>query len=388
MKKIINGKIIIGQDVLSDMEIIFDNKIQGITKSSDAFIADQIIDANGAYISAGFIDIHMHGLKGADIMDASVDGLRQISKNLPEYGVSSYLGTTVTASFDKIRLVQEKMNEFINQNDEGARLLGMHLEGPFINSAYKGAHKEEHIRNPKWEDTLLDWSVTKLVTISPETDENFELIRQLKLRNIKVSMGHTSMSYEKAKEAISAGVDSVTHLFNAMPSIHHRAPGCIVAALDSAIYTELIPDGVHVHPAVMTLVGRLKGADKLIIVTDSMMAAGLDDGMYKLGDLEVCVHNSVARLNDGTIAGSTLCMTQAMRNIMKLGIFSISEVVGMVTENPAKLLNHKHIGRLEIGRLADITIFDHNFNVHKTYVNGKLQYERLENYESNCCKFI
>ncbi len=380
MKKkcIVNGKIVMSQEILVGKAIIFNEKILEIIDESEVDKDIEVIDAKGKYVSPGFIDIHIHGIKGVDTMDGNVEDIIAMKKELTRIGVTSFLPTTMTMSLDKIKLALDNIRSCMETNNVGAKVLGAHLEGPFISKEHKGAQNESFILEPniKYIEEYLD--VIKLITVAPEVDENLEFIKAIgKYKNIALSMGHTSCSYEQAMEAIDVGVKSATHCFNGMTGLHHRKPGAVGAVMNSEIYCELIADTIHIHPAIYDIMGKIKGDDKLILISDAMRATCMKSGIYDLGGQEVQVKDNKAILiKEGTLAGSTLTLNVAVKNIIKNSKFNLISAIKMVTENPAKVIGvNTERGTIEIDKYADFTIFDEDINVIYTIVEGELCYK-------------
>ncbi|HZK34488.1 MAG TPA: N-acetylglucosamine-6-phosphate deacetylase [Bacillota bacterium] len=341
--------------------------------------AKGIVDAKGSYIVPGFIDIHVHGSYGADVMDASIDSLSNISSFLAKHGTSSYLATTMTCSVGDIRKSILAVSQYIKEdNGRGAQILGVHMEGPFINPLVKGAHDEAHIRAPSvvtFNEIVGDKAdIIRLVTIAPELEGAQGLAAYLRKINTTVSIGHTGADYETAKGAIEAGINHTCHFYNAMTPIRHRQPGLVGAALDNDDSTiELIADLVHIHPAALRLAYRIKGRDKCVLITDAMSAAGLSDGLYELGGLKVYVENGVARQADGTLAGSTLTQDRALQNMVKAGV-PLESTITMLTRTPAKVIGvDGYKGQLKKGYDADIVLLDKDLNIKETYIKGLKQ---------------
>ena len=262
------------------------------------------------------------------------------------------------------------------QYDCGAKVLGCHLEGPFISGKYPGAQVASHIKTADF-SLIEDYSdVIKMITIAPEIKGSEQFIRRCANENIVVAIGHSSATYEEAVEAFGIGVKGITHIFNAMPPLRHREPGIIGAAMDNKdIYCELIADNIHVHPVLQRILLKSKGVDRIILVTDSMRAAGMPDGCYELGGQTVYVRNGSARLGNGTLAGSVLTIDKALGFFMNNTGISIEDAVRLVTINPASLLGlGNRLGSLRKGLDADITVFNEQFDILFTFVNGFMCY--------------
>ena len=376
MKAIINANIILENEILREHCILFEDKIVAVERkcSITEKYLDEIIDAEGRFVSAGFIDIHIHGCANVDTMDEDVESLQKISRILPSTGVTSFLATTMTMPMNDIERALANI-KIVMMQDIGAEVLGCHLEGPFINTKAKGAHDETYIIKPDLGKLMKYRDVIKIITLAPELEGSSQLIKTCIDSNIIVSIGHTQASYDEAFEAIKNGALLFTHLFNAMPALHHRNPGTIGAAIDCDAYCELIADNIHLHPAVIRIMIKAKGTDKVILITDAMRACLNEDGIYDLGGLKVSVQNNEARLPNGKLAGSMLTINKAIKNIIKNTGIDIKDAIKFVTGNPSKLLgiNNKK-GAIAIGMDADLTIFDEEIKIYHTFVKGKMVY--------------
>ncbi len=376
MKKcIINGKIILHDEIVNKNVFIEDDKI---TEISDRQPEDEdIIDTKGAYVSPGFIDVHTHGRGGSDTMYATFDDLNTISKATLKTGVTSFLPTTMTMPVDDIAKAIE--NIAVNKDKvEGAQVLGTHLEGPFFNKKYKGAQPEECMILPTVDNYLSfvqnHQDIIRKISIAPELEHSLELISYLKDKNTVVSLGHTNATYEQAQAAIDAGATSGTHTYNAMTPLTHRAPGVVGAVMiNDSVYAELILDGVHVNYAAAKALLRTKGKDKLILITDSLEAAGLENGKYLLGNQDVYVKDGEARLIDGTLAGSIVSMNVAVKNAYEHLGLTLNEAVNLASYNPAQSLNEPLLGEIKVGNYADIIFFDDNIQIQQTMIKGQLK---------------
>jgi len=374
IKIIKNANIITKTEILKNKILIFNDKIidildeEKIIKYNDALI----IDAKNNYVSAGFIDIHIHGIKGNDVMDDSIESLEKIRKDIVSTGVTSFLATTLTASKEKLDNVLKNIENLKGKVTGGAEILGCHLEGPFINSKYKGAQNEKYIQTPDIEFIKKYKDVIKKITLAPELEGSLDFIKECKEIGIITSLGHTEATYEQAIEAINHGASQITHTFNAMTSLHHRKPGLIGAALENDEVTcEIIIDNIHLHPAIQRIILKTKPIDKIILITDAMRACMMKDGMYDLGGLEVDVKNNKATLKDGTIAGSVLTMNTALKNFYENTKLSLPKLISLVTVNPAKDLKLNNKGEIRSNYDADLVIFDKNFKIIKTLVRGE-----------------
>lgn len=334
---------------------------------------DEIIDAKGNYVTPGFIDIHCHGASGYDVMDEGFKPLESIARFNYKNGVTSFFAAVMTGPVEKIRYSLNNISIYISsQRNEASRdkasILGIYLEGPYFSRTKKGAQPEEYLRSPNKEELASFFEDSrhyiKVVSLAPELEGALEVIKYLKKEEVVFALGHTDASYEEAKRAVILGASLATHTFNGMRGFTHREPGALGAFLsEEGVYCELIADCVHVHPAAMKLLVKAKGTDKIILITDSMMAAGLSDGEYILSGQKVWVKNGIATLPDGTLAGSTLTLNRAIYNMVNEVGVSLRDAVKMATLNPAKALKLVGKGSIEAGNDADLVIFDENINI-------------------------
>ncbi|HET9994356.1 MAG TPA: N-acetylglucosamine-6-phosphate deacetylase [Candidatus Acidoferrum sp.] len=339
----------------------------------------QEILATGKTAIPGFIDIHIHGAGGHDVMEASSAALRAVTSKVAEYGTTSLLATTVTASAEDTCWAVEGIARYITQQYESpelrAEVLGIHFEGPFISKERRGVHPAKWIQLPSVEllDRFLQAAAgnARLMTIAPEVMGAMPCIDAAQKAGLVISIGHTDANYEQARFAIARGARSATHTYNAMRPFSHRDPGVIGAVLTSPeINAELIADGVHVEEGAMKLLLQAKGAERVILVSDGLSATGMPDGKYMLGDIEVIVSNGVCRSSAGILAGSTLTLDRALRNIVNLGI-PFSDAVRMLTLNPASLLGIEFKkGSLRVGADADILLLDEGLHVTGVWARG------------------
>lgn len=376
MKKcIVNGKVILHNAIVHKNVFIENERIIEISDRQPN--DEENIDAQGLYVSPGFVDVHTHGRGGSDTMYPTFEDLNTISKTTLTTGVTSFLPTTMTMPVEDLTKAIENVALY-RDKVEGTRILGIHLEGPFLNKKYKGAQPEECMILPTQENYLSfvknHTDLIKKITIAPELEHSIEFIDYMKKENVVVSLGHTNATYEEAQKAIDAGATSGTHTYNAMTPLTHRAPGVVGAIMtNDSVYAELILDGIHVSfPAAQVLL-RSKGKDKLILITDSMEAAGLDNGKYRLGTHDVYVKDGEARLIDGTLAGSILAMNVAVKNAYQHLGLTLNEAVNLASYNPARSIHEDLIGEIKEGAYADIIFFDENICIHKTMVRGQMR---------------
>jgi N-acetylglucosamine-6-phosphate deacetylase len=339
----------------------------------------QEIRATGKTAVPGFIDVHIHGAGGRDVMEGSAEALRAVTRKVSQYGTTSLVATTVTASTGETLRAVEGIAAYIarqrESEDSRAEIIGIHFEGPFISKERRGVHPSEWIQLPSTA-TLHKFlkaaaGNARMITIAPEVPGADPCIDVAREAGLVVSIGHTDATYEQARAAIARGARSATHVYNAMRPFSHRDPGVIGAVLTSPdINAELIADGVHVEAAAMKLLLLAKGAAHVTLVSDGLSATGMPDGRYTLGDFEVTVSGGVCRNAEGILAGSTLTLDRALRNIVALGI-SLSDAVRMLTQNPATLLGIEFKkGSLRVGADADILLLDEGLHVTNVWARG------------------
>ncbi len=379
MRAILGGRIVTATEVLTGAALVFDSQIRGIVPAGDVPKDAEIIDAGGRYVLPGLVDMHIHGYLGEDASDGSYAGIQKMAEGIAKNGVTSFLPTTMTVSYDELRVAFEQIRKLMAVSQgadwQGARILGVNAEGPFINPSKKGAQAGEHIRpgDAAFLKEYLD--ILKVFTIAPEMPGNLDCIREMAQTGVLISMGHTDATFAQACEGIEAGVRHVTHLFNAQTPLMHRDPGVVGAALsDERVSCELIGDMFHIHRGLFRLVAKVKG-DKLVLITDCTRAGGLADGEYTLGGQPIFVKGIECRLADGTIAGSVLKLNEAVRNMAANAALPLPAVVAMASLNPAKAIGvADQKGSLAAGKDADIAIMDDDFTVWQTLVGGRTIY--------------
>ncbi|XID95956.1 N-acetylglucosamine-6-phosphate deacetylase [Paenibacillaceae bacterium WGS1546] len=336
------------------------------------------VEAGGDWLVPGFVDVHVHGGAGHDFMDAEADGLRAIAKFHALNGTTSMLATTLTASRDDLTAVLERVGDYTAKPMDYARIVGVHLEGPFVNVKWKGAQNAAYIvpPQPEW---LEEWvrrfpGLIKIQTLAPEIEGALDYIEKLTAYGIVPSCGHTDATYDQIVAAADRGLRHAVHTFNAMTPLHHRNPGTVGAALtDDRIVAEVIADGHHVHPAGIKLIARAKGTGNVILVTDAMAAAGMPDGDYDLGGLPVHMSGGVARVKDnGSLAGSTLTMIDAVRFLVREIGVSLVDASRMASANPARQLGlGGEIGTLEAGKRADFLRLGSALELRSAWIDGR-----------------
>ena len=377
MRAIINGKIITPSGMIENKVLVFDETIQGIqTEIPDNC---EIIDVKGMYVAPGLIDVHVHGSCGADTMDQTKEAIEIISTGISKNGVTAFLPTTMTMSQKDIYRALDIVRLCMNQPLKGAKVLGAHMEGPFINAIYKGAQSDEYILKPNYEFIKNYTDVIKLVSYAPEMDKDYSFTKEVKEKtDITLSIGHTNATYHEAKEAFRCGCSHETHLFNAMTPLNHREPGVVGAALGSDVFTEFIADKIHVNSVLFQFLLDNKGKDKIVLITDSMRAGCMKDGVYDLGGQAVFVKDGAARLESGNLAGSILTLNKAVYNFLKHTNMTLGEAIHLASLNPATSIGISNCkGSLEIGKDADISIFDEQMNCYLTIVEGREVYNQL-----------
>lgn len=360
--------------------VVKDGKIADVTKSIPTDC--QVINLEGLSLLPGFIDIHIHGRNGSDVMDATPIALQNISNALPETGVVAWVGTTVTAPWQSILDALANVSTFTQKEQtQGAQLLGSFLEGPYFTEAHRGSHPPAYLKPPSISELveLRDIAGKSLVraAVAPESTGAMDAIRWLVENNIKTSVAHTNATFEEVTDAFHLGADCGVHLFNGMSHLHHRTPGCCGAVLYHDMLAELIADGIHVDPVVMQLAYRIKGYKGIALITDCMRAGGLVDGEYQLGAQIITVNNGEARSPCGSLAGSTCSLDQALRNMVFKSDIPKWEAVQMASAVPAKYLGLEHrLGSISIGLDANFTIMNNELKVQATIINGKWEYQK------------
>ena len=361
------------QFISADIEIA-DGIIKKIAPAN-TLDGDEVIDAKGCYVTPGFVDVHIHGAKGADFCDNDAKGLETMKEYLGSVGVTSFCGTTMAFSEEILSDVIKTAVPYFDKDGGGAVLRGINMEGPFFNKAKKGAQAEKYIVNPDYDMFKrlyeLSGKKIKLVDVAPELPGCIDFIEKVS-EDCVVSVAHTCATYDEAQAAFAAGASHVTHLFNAMPAFSHREPGVVGAASDDALDVEMISDGIHLHPAVVRAMFRMFGKERVCLVSDSMRACGMPNGEYSLGGQKVTMTDGKATLEDGTIAGSATCLADCFRKAVSFGV-PIADALCAATITPArcaKLLSYA--GSITEGKRADVLIMDEKLELKKVFIGGKI----------------
>ncbi len=360
------------------MIVVDEDRILSITSRQDGEMPRDaaILDYSGSMIAPAFLDVHIHGCAGHDVMEGSSDALLAISRFLGQHGTGSFLATTVTAPLDVTMKSLSNLARQLRLIHEwpGAMACGVHLEGPFLSHAKRGVHPVEDLREPSIEifDQLFEAAdgMVRLMTLAPELPGAEALTRHATQRGVRVSMGHSNATAAEAERLIHAGATSATHTFNAMRSLDHREPGIAGVVLsESALFAELICDGIHVDPRMVQLWWRLKGSQRGILVTDAMAATGMPDGEYRLGGMLVQVANGRATAN-GVLAGSVLTLDQALKNMIAFTGAGLAELLPLLTRNPAQMIGVEERGYLSPGKRADIVALADDGRLIASLVGG------------------
>ncbi|KXA91595.1 hypothetical protein AKJ63_01240 [candidate division MSBL1 archaeon SCGC-AAA259D18] len=384
MSKILKvGKALTPFEDIGEVAIGIENdKIKKIVPWGEISREEKVFDYSDAIASPGFIDIHTHGYGGNETTSGEEEDLANFSEAVPKHGVTSFLPSTVTASQENLLKVCSSLEDVVERDRKGARILGLHLEGPHVGSGDEaGAQNVEFARSPDSGELgeLFEASGGRIerITLAPELPGSLEYIGRAGELGITVAAGHTAATYEEAIKGFNAGISICNHLYNGMKGFHHRNPGIIGACLiRDDVYVEMIVDMHHLHPAAIEMALKAKGVERSILITDSISATGLPDGEYELGGLETIVEDGVCRLEDsGRLAGSTLTMDVAVENMVSKLSVDLTDAVRMATINPANVLGLQKYGRLAPGSIADITIFDSEFNIMATMIDGEFVYE-------------
>lgn len=336
-------------------------------------------NGEGHLLIPGMIDVHIHGANGYDMMDGTTRSIEEVSKTCAMTGCTSFLATSVSSTLQDLLQMIGNVKR-VTGREPGAKIVGIHTEGPYLNVKRKGMQNEAYIRHPDSEemDQIIEAAgeQLKMVTIAPELPGGMALVSTLREHGVIVAIAHSDATYEEAIEAFERGASHITHCFNGMRPIHHRDPGLIVAAFEQPqVSLQSIVDNVHLHPAIVRLMHQIKGPDKIVLITDALQAMGMGDGEYHFGGHQVSVVEGVARLKDGTLASSTVTMNEALKNTVELGI-SLQDAVTMASRTPADLLGLSRKGRIAPGADADLVLLDEQFQVVWTMIGGRFIHRR------------
>ena len=372
---LVNGAVYIDRAFQKKTVLMADGKLELLPPEAPTGDG-QVVDAAGRRIVPGFVDIHTHGGVGVDVNGASAEDLERVSRFMAGHGTTAWLASVLTDTQEQTEWCIRQMLDQRRGPTEGAELLGVHLEGPFLSPAYKGAMPERLLRTNDLElvrhyQTLAEGNI-RYITISPELPGAVEMIPALRELGLAVAIGHSGATYDQAMAAVSAGAVAATHMGNAMRLLHQHEPAIFGAALESDVYCEIICDGRHLHPGTVRILLKAKGLDRVAAITDSIMAAGLPDGKYHLGVNEVVVEDGDAKLaSDGTRAGSTLTQDTALRNLLAYTGRPLEEILPVLTENPAKLIGvYDRKGSIEDGKDADLVVLDEQNQVADVFLQG------------------
>lgn len=370
---VIKNVVVLNDDfVFEKGDVLIENG--RIAKISENIECEDFYDAKGDYLVPGFVDPHTHGCVGFDTCDGNLDGYEKMAEFYASKGVTSFLFTTMTLSKEELISILSNVKSFMEQAHKGAVPRGVYLEGPFISEKKKGAQDAKYVAKPdkNFFDDLNSACGNKIrvVTVAPEEDGTEEFVKYAS-KVCSVSIAHTDASFEDASLAIESGASNITHLFNAMPPFHHRKPGVIGAGFDfENVSLEMICDGIHLMPPVIRSVFKIAG-DRVVLISDSMMASGLFDGKYSLGGQEVFVKDKVARLADGTIAGSASNLHDCVKNCISFGI-APETVFKSATYNPAKLIGmESEIGSIAEGKQADLVLLNKDWDIDAVFIRGE-----------------
>lgn len=381
---LVGGKIVTPFRIVNNGTIVIeDGIISEIGKSSDVAIPDgsEILDVSGNIVTPGFVDLLVHGGAGIGFADENPEACKTVSDYFLSHGSTTLLASLFAKPRQMLLDDLTRVANFIKNNPD-SNVFGIHMEGPYLNKELKGAMNENYLWQPSVESWEAIWEASngliKIMTIAPELPGAIEVMRAAAKKGVVLSIGHSMANYAEIEVAIDNGAAHVTHIFNAMRPFHHRNPGVILGSLlRNELKIELIADTLHVHPAVMELLLKLKGSNGIILITDSIRAGGMHEGEYEFADQKVYMKNQRAYLEDGTLAGSTLTLNIAIKNMVETANAKLTEAVRMASLNGAKVLNIDHRkGILAAGKEADIVIMNEQYRVEKTIKGGKIVFSR------------
>ena len=382
-RTVIKGNLILPDKIIENGWLVIEDglikEIGEAGQKSATPLAD-VHDYSGYWISPGLVDVHLHGALGHEVMDAEVVGLKKIARHQAACGVTAFFPTTLTAPLETVIRAIETVRAAAGE-ELPSEIAGIHLEGPYVSLKRKGAQDPKYVREIQEPDLerlrAALGPLRTLITVAPETGRNLDFIPRMVDLGWVVSIGHSDATYDEATRAIAAGANHATHLFNAWKEFHHREPGGLGAVLDSdRVFAELIADGIHVHPSFIRLAVFRKGPERTCLITDSLKAAGLHDGTYDWGDMQIVLKGAEVRLRDsGVLAGSVLHLNQAIKNVLDWTRLPVPSVVRMASLTPAESVGLGRVmGSLEPGKLANLAVFDSSFETVATYLRGKKVY--------------
>ena len=373
--QILNASLITPEGITDSNLLINNGIIEQIAESSLCNSNEQV-DAINCYVTPGLIDIHTHGGVGCNFLNCSERDIEKFKLDLLLHGVTLFLPTVMTAPADKMLTNIHFLTEYINNQSKFLpEALAINLEGPFLGKEYRGIHSSKELKaltKSSLEEFLTD--AVRIITIAPELDQTGDIISSLASRGIITSIGHSAASYEDTNRAVDSGAKLVTHLYNAMKRFHHRSPGILTSALlNDVLYTEIIADGIHVHPAAIELAIKTKPEDRIILVSDSIALRDCPDLDYYVGEDKIHVEGNRAVNDAGVLSGSVLALDQSIRNLMRWGLVDFKQVIDFATANPARLLGlDNKIGSVAEGLKADLVIWNKvDLSIKATIVNGK-----------------
>lgn len=379
----ISAKTIIGaaQTFKHHCLLVEAGKIAAITPQADDNLP--CFDFGDTTIVPGLIDLHIHGREGCDVMDGEISSLETISRSLAAHGVTGFLATTVTSSWDETLKAMEVLGRAATQAMPGAKVLGGYSEGLFFTADHKGAHNDDYFLELTKErvDALFEAShgQLKVIALAPEINNACEMVSYIKKLGMRPMLGHTNATYEQTINALNAGATGGVHVFNGMRGIHHREPGCTGAVLTENTNVEVIADGVHLHPAILKMICKLKDPEQITLISDCINAGGLSDGRYQLGKMDVEVADGIARTDTGSLAGSTLTLERAVQNLSNFADIELRDAVHMASLSPAKFLGiSDRTGSLSVGKNADFVVLNNMGGVEATFIEGKLVFTATE----------
>ncbi|MGX7066875.1 N-acetylglucosamine 6-phosphate deacetylase [Vagococcus fluvialis] len=350
-----------------------------ITKEKPSDVSE-VIDYTGKWIAPGLVDTHIHGFKNNDVMDNNAEGIKQMSEDLLSCGVTSFLPTTLTSSREQLTAVAKTIGE-VYQDVKGAKIQGIYFEGPFFTEEYKGAQNPGYFSDPdinvfnEWQE--VSGGIIKKIALAPEREGVSEFVKEVTDNGVVVALGHSNATLDEAAEAVECGASIFVHAFNGMRGLNHREPGMVGAAMNlKHVFSELICDGHHVHPDAAQILMEKAGHEHVALITDCMMAGGMPDGNYMLGEFPVVVKDGTARMEEGNLAGSILRLKEAVKNVVEWGIATPEEAIMMATYVPAVSCKMEDVcGSITRGRAADFIVLSDKLDLEATYLDGKCRYQ-------------